>query len=823
MNLFKKIEKLKKIAVSNTVRGGSVLIITSLLANLLNLIFAVYTGRVLSLENFAVIGLLSSIANFAEIPFSSLSRTISHKTAYELGKNKRVSRNTWGSLTKSAVKPSIIIGLIWFVIVPFLSSSITHVSAAAFSSLAIIWVLGIFQSINSGFISGSHSFKALSILILSEVISKLFFTVLFVVIGLPALAYLAFPISTVVRFALEIITINKIFKKTNDVKASKKVRLPLRFFFASVLNKITAIVYLSGDVFFANYFLSPQDAGRYTILSTAGKLIYFLGSLSNQFVNPIISKSEGARENSSRAFLLLIGSTVLLSGGGFVVFGIFGFLTVPILLGKKALEISSFIPFYALGMLSVSIGNGIVTYNQIKRRYSVVIASFIASLITLIGFTFINDTVSDFNTVIAGGGVIYLVMVLFFHKFGPFISVVFKNNLPIFPKSKDIVGAGDRKILILNWRDTRHSWAGGAEVYAHEIAKRLVEQGNAVTMFCGNDGNSKNTEVIDGVHIIRKGGFYTVYFWAFIYYMVSFRNKFDCIMDTENGIPFFTPLYARIPIFLVIHHIHQDVHQQYVRFPLSYIAKFIEGKMMPFVYRKTKLITISHSSLEQISKIMPQKKEEIIMMHPGINQKIYKTFSKTDFPSFIYLGRLKHYKNIDVAIKAFDRILKLYPDAKLWIVGEGDEDRNLEALVQNLGINNSVTFFGKVDEDKKAELLGSAWVALQPSMVEGWGITVIEANAAGTPVVASRVNGLVDSIQDGQTGILVTPKSVKEFAASMKFLTQNPKTRKIMTKNALVWSEKFSWDETTKKFIRAIENVEKKFVGRFVLGREYEV
>src|SRR5207237_10913800 len=108
--------------------------------------------------------------------------------------------------------------------------------------------------------------------------------------------------------------------------------------------------------------------------------------------------------------------------------------------------------------------------------------------------------------------------------------------------------------------------------------------------------------------------------------------------------------------------------------------------------------------------------------------------------------------NIDVAIKAFAKVVRIQKKAKLAIVGEGESYLTLNKLVAELGIKKSVTFHGRVSEEEKVLLLAKSWAAIQPSQMEGWGLTVIEANAAGTPVIASRVNGLQDSVLDGQIG-----------------------------------------------------------------------
>ncbi len=119
--------------------------------------------------------------------------------------------------------------------------------------------------------------------------------------------------------------------------------------------------------------------------------------------------------------------------------------------------------------------------------------------------------------------------------------------------------------------------ADGYGVGSYEIAKELVKDGHRVTVFCGNDGHAPRNEKIDGVQMVRRGGFYTVYAWAMMYYVFKFRGLFDIVIDSENGIPFFTPLYVRAPKFLLIHHIHQEVFREHLRFPFSHIAMFIEA------------------------------------------------------------------------------------------------------------------------------------------------------------------------------------------------------------------------------------------------------
>jgi glycosyltransferase involved in cell wall biosynthesis len=127
-------------------------------------------------------------------------------------------------------------------------------------------------------------------------------------------------------------------------------------------------------------------------------------------------------------------------------------------------------------------------------------------------------------------------------------------------------------------------------------------------------------------------------------------------------------------------------------------------------------------------------------------------------------------------------------------------------LAERCGVRRSVYFPGRISELQKVKLLGKSWVSIQPSSFEGWGITVLEANACGTPVIASRVKGLSDSVVDGCTGILVPVKNVDLFAKTMVEVAKNSEFREQLAEGAYVWSKKFSWDASSAAFGKLINN-----------------
>jgi glycosyltransferase XagB len=447
-------------------------------------------------------------------------------------------------------------------------------------------------------------------------------------------------------------------------------------------------------------------------------------------------------------------------------------------------------------------------YHHTRRNYRLSITGFTLSLPSALALSYGNALPLG-DHIVPGLIAMFSMMVISILHFTN--NAVINSNVTDFTDlfGKDTKDKNDNsklRVLIFNWRDTKHMWAGGAEVYVHQIAKRWVEDGHDVTLFCGNDGNCKRTETVDGVEIIRRGGFFSVYFWAFVYYLSKFRGMYDVVIESENGAPFFTPLYVKVPKFLVVHHVHQEVFRENLSYPMSLIARFVESKMARLVYKNQPIITVSESSKKELIKLGFVNNGDIKIVTPGVDVNSFSKYKKTSHPSFIYFGRLKPYKNIDVAIEAFSMIANKFPDASLTIAGDGESKEDLKEMVNKLNLNDKIKFLGRVSEEEKNVYLAKNWLAIQPSSFEGWGITVIEANACGTPVVASRVNGLKDSVVHGKTGLLVKRRSAKAFYMAMSKVIKNEALRKKITIGAHIWSRNFDWDETSYKMFKIIES-----------------
>lgn len=351
------------------------------------------------------------------------------------------------------------------------------------------------------------------------------------------------------------------------------------------------------------------------------------------------------------------------------------------------------------------------------------------------------------------------------------------------------------KILILNWRDITHPLAGGAEVYIHEIGKRLAKK-HDVTLFCGKYSGCEDESVMDGVKIIRKGGRYSLYLYAPIIYFLKLRKRYDIIIDCENGIPFFTPLFVTEPKICVMHHVHRDVFDVEMPFYFAIIGKFLETKLMPFVYKNVQFVAVSPSTKKDIINLGLDK-EKIRLIFNGMNGQFSHNWDKKKENIIVYIGRNKKYKRLDHLIKAFRRIKDEIENSELIIAGRGNFS-DLEELSRTL--NLKLTSRSDIAEDEKLDILQKAKIFVTPSMKEGWGITVIEANRCGTPAIAYDVDGLRDSIRHEYNGLLVKKGDINALAKTIIDVLKNDELRTRMSINAVRWSNNFEWDKSTREF-----------------------
>ena len=307
------------------------------------------------------------------------------------------------------------------------------------------------------------------------------------------------------------------------------------------------------------------------------------------------------------------------------------------------------------------------------------------------------------------------------------------------------------RILIFNWKDLAHPLAGGAEVFTEELARALVTRGHAVTLFAASVPGKRAHERVEGVDIVRAGGRVGVYrearrFWA----RQEGLPAYDVVIDEINTRPFMTPRWVRrTPIVALIHQLAREIWSYETPFPVSVLGRHFLEPWWLRAYRDVPAMTVSQSSAAALAKHHGWR--DVTVVPEGWTPHVVPMLAKEETPTVVFLGRLVAMKRPEDALRAFQILARLYPSAKLWIIGDGPRRPALEREIPV-----SVTLFGHLPADEVVERLVRAHVLVSTSIREGWGLSVSEAAVCGTPTIGYSAPGLVDSIP-ASGGALVEP------------------------------------------------------------------
>ena len=351
-------------------------------------------------------------------------------------------------------------------------------------------------------------------------------------------------------------------------------------------------------------------------------------------------------------------------------------------------------------------------------------------------------------------------------------------------------------VLLVNWQDRENPQAGGAEIHLFEIFSRLAARGHRIRMVGSGWPGAPRRASVDGIEVQRAGGRHSFALVGRREIRRAIRaERPDIVVEDVNKLPLFTPWLWHGPHVTIVPHLFGSTAFQEVD-PVQAAIVWGAERPLPWAYRRSWFHVISESTRDDlVERGIPA--ERITVIHPGVDPVRFAPdpgVRRSPVPTFLYLGRLKRYKGVDVAFRALALARGTRTDLTLDVAGTGDDRPRLEALARELGVADAVRFHGFISEEKKRELLRTTWANVFPSPKEGWGITNVEAAACGTPSLASNSPGLRDSVRHGETGYLVPHGDAAALAERFLAFAADPALVERLGRQARTFAEALTWD-----------------------------
>jgi len=368
------------------------------------------------------------------------------------------------------------------------------------------------------------------------------------------------------------------------------------------------------------------------------------------------------------------------------------------------------------------------------------------------------------------------------------------------------------KVLVLNPRSITHSKAGGAEIFTHEILTHLSLKGFQIFVISTSDQRRNiKTKYIE--YIASR---FEILFPILSIKYIRFIKKVDLIIENISKFPLLWPLFiSKIlakPFVAIIYHIHGESLFRELPFPIALMLYIYEKfSLKLYSYFRFFIITVSESTKKElISFGFPS--HNILLVEVGLDSELKNlcnSIAKNDKPLIVYVGRLKKYKRVDHLIDSLKIVVQKIPNVECIIAGKGDKKvyEELKEKAKKLGLEKNIKFIGEINTKTKIEILSKAWVYVMTSMKEGFGISALEAQACGTPVVGYKVPGLVDCVKNNITGILVADGNVEALSNAILRLLLDETLRLKMMANARNYAMSFDWEKSADKIFNFLKKI----------------
>ena len=312
--------------------------------------------------------------------------------------------------------------------------------------------------------------------------------------------------------------------------------------------------------------------------------------------------------------------------------------------------------------------------------------------------------------------------------------------------------AGIEEIESYAWRDLDDPEAGGSELHADEIFRRWAEVGISITHRTSTADTPRSIER-NGYRVVQRGGRYDVFARVIARQSVRRRPSNTATIEIWNGVPWFGPLWAPRRRVVWMHHVHREMWDDALPFPLGAAGRFVETRLAPLAYRRSTFATLSESSADEIRSLGIRT---LTVIPPGVHERFTTDRSRRDTaPRVVVVGRLAPVKRQRLALDALERARRRHPGLTVDLVGDGPDRPAIEGWIIEHRAADWVRMHGRVDDHELLDAYRRAWLVVSASHAEGWGMSLTEGGACATPCVATDIAGHRGAAIPDVTGLLV--------------------------------------------------------------------
>ncbi len=361
--------------------------------------------------------------------------------------------------------------------------------------------------------------------------------------------------------------------------------------------------------------------------------------------------------------------------------------------------------------------------------------------------------------------------------------------------------AGLQRIHVFAFRDRDDPDAGGSEEHATQVCTHMASAGLDVTLHTGRVRGAPAEIERNGFRVVRRGGRVGVFLTSPLDEWRGRMGRADGIIEIFHGVPFFAPLWSHAPQVGLVHHVHLGTWDTLLPGPAGRVGEMIERVVVPIVYRRRALVTAAESARDEIVRHYGVDADRISVAPHGIAEHFSPGGEREDAPLVVAVARLMPQKGVDELIDALVSVKARVPDLRATIIGDGPHGDRLRARARSVGAE-WIHWTGRVSDDDLVAWYRRAWVVASASRREGFGLTLTEAAACGTPTVATRIPGHVDAVADGESGLLAD--GTAELADRITDVLVDESLRRRLEAGALRHASAFRWDEASATLLTAL-------------------